>query len=263
MKRSGVLNEKVKIHSLPKIILICGPARSGTTALSYLFARSGVPSHMQPLKSMIRAATNNEEICPWIIDKSSGQTILSKETIGPEAFFNPVKILADLGYPKERIVPILMVRDEAETLCSWETLWEEIDRENFVQAYHTMKKIADYCHRQSVPYISFVHGCTHNNPVEIIGALLKKCGIDASPQEVMDWSNATIFDPCTNLDPYVVFYDEPPGKFIKGIGRGNSYGDRSRVVTEDIRRFISEHRDISEIHNSFRQECEEEFGISL
>ncbi|MFH1967912.1 MAG: hypothetical protein ABIJ84_00830, partial [bacterium] len=51
----------------PKLILICGPCRVGTTALSVVFAGAGIEAHMQPIKSARRARQTGEDVVSWNI----------------------------------------------------------------------------------------------------------------------------------------------------------------------------------------------------
>ena len=87
----------------PELIILCGACRTGTTALSNVFVRAGIESHMQPLKSIRRAKQEegeSDELVQWVI-RNSG-VIFSKETFGAihcSEFFNPISDLLNIGYP--------------------------------------------------------------------------------------------------------------------------------------------------------------------
>ncbi|MBU1131423.1 hypothetical protein KJ840_04790, partial [Patescibacteria group bacterium] len=89
-------NEIIIPTNPPRLIIIAGPCRVGTTALSNIFAKSGITAYMQPIKSARRATEEREKAVPWII--KSEELAVVKETIGPATdaeFFDPVKILLE------------------------------------------------------------------------------------------------------------------------------------------------------------------------
>lgn len=247
--------ENIKVGSHPKIILVCGPARSGTTALSHIFIRAGVESHMQPIKSMIRARHHSEKIYPWMINGDGGRTILSKETIGANEeceFFNPIKVLVNLGYPKDRILPVLIIREPHQNLASWYDLWEGVDSQNFVLAFRKMMEIVDFCNSQRIPFVSFVHDVIKTNSVnDVIADLFKRCGISADPQDVTNWTSAPKFGPGEVGNPHVFFYDRPPDKFIREVSGRGGYVYKERQVSGDVKKFIAEHGELLDIFNTF------------
>lgn len=259
--------ENVRISSHPKIILVCGAARSGTTALSHIFIRAGVESHMQPIKSMIRAHHHGEEIKPWVIEGDEGRTILSKETLGANEdceFFNPIRVLVELGYPRERILPVLIVREPHQNIASWHDLWRGVDPTNFIIACRKMKEIADYCNSQRIRHISFVHDLIRDNPVDdVVRRLLEKCGIPARVQDVINWISAPKFGPEEVGNPHLFFYDKPPEVFIGEVSGRGGYVYKKRPVSEDVQKFVAQHGEISDIYDDFCRRCEREFGVRV
>ena len=254
----------VRVLSSPRIILICGPGRSGTTALAHLFIRAGLESHMQPIKSMLRAYCHGERIRHWTIGRNGNGAILSKETIGPNEeceFFNPVRILVELGYPREQILPLLIVRDPHQNLASWRDLWNKADLENFVRAYRKMEEIADYCGAQGISFINFVHDCIKDHPVEVIvRELFRKCDIATEAKEVVNWVSAPRFGPDQPGNPHVIFYDRPPEKFIHEVSDRGAYVYKERHITEAVREFVARHPAVTEIYNDFRHRCGRDFA---
>lgn len=257
----------IRIESHPRIIIVCGPARSGTTALSHIFIRANIESHMQPIKSNLRALVNDESAPVWQFNGNPERVILSKETLGPRGYelFNPVEMLVSLGYPRERILPILIARDPCQTLASWLDLWDNaIEMGNFVLAYRKIMEIAEYCDAQNIGYISFAHDSIKNNPPNsIIENLLARCGVSARLEDVIDWSGGPKFGPDDHGNPRLFFYDKPPKKFIDGVRNWGGYIYKERPVSQHVLLFVAQHPDITRIYRIFVQKCERDFGIVI
>src|SRR3989344_735260 len=91
--------------SPPRLIVIVGPCRTGTTALANVFSKAGLTVYMQPVKSAGRAKESKQEIIPWRMKEEYIAVV--KETLGAKIeaeFFDPVEILLNLGYPKEKLI---------------------------------------------------------------------------------------------------------------------------------------------------------------
>lgn len=262
--QNALLAGYVQIDATPKIILICGPARTGTTALSHVFIRAGVKSHMQPIKSILRALDGGEPSPQWHI-KESSNSILSKETLGIRLaceYFNPVKILVDLGYPPQQIMPILIVRDPLQTFASWQGLWGSASLEQFVLSFQKIAEIREYCQQAGMRYLSFVHESIKRNSSDgIIEKLLQQCGISARLQEVMDWHNAPKFGDDDPKNAHVFFYDSPPEKFIAGVRNWGGYTYQERVIPPELGTYAPELAEPYRIYWSFLESCERDFAI--
>ena len=261
------LTGKVSFVSYPRIIVICGPTRTGTTALSHTFIRAGLESHMQPIKSILRALEDNHEAPIWRLNGNPDRTILTKETMGAKhdsEYFNPIEILVDLGYPPDLILPILMVRDPAQTFSSWQELWGDFSGNRFIQAYHQMMLIRHYCDQHGIRYLSFVHESIRANPADLVtGQVFKFCQVEHSPREVIDWHQAPKFGDDDPGNAHLYFYDEPPEKFIAGVRNWGGYTFRERPVSDEALAFVAANDGLSLVYSTFAGHCERDLSITI
>jgi hypothetical protein len=141
---SSGLKERISRYSgnnLPRIVIMLGRCRVGSTALAQVFGESGIPSFYQPVKTMVRWSLVGKERNFWqevIMDRQ--KIIAIKETIGPftvtESAMDPVSILLEGGYPPELISVVFLDRDPEETLKSWFRIWDRFyERQTLLRNY--------------------------------------------------------------------------------------------------------------------------------
>ncbi len=249
-------------EELPELILLCGPCRSGTTALSNIFVQAGIESHMQPLKSIRRAKAIGEQIPIWELTGKNDVTH-SKETFGEKEeseFFNPVKILLDLAYPAEKLKVIVMLRDPAQILTSWERLYgESVKRENLARAFFLTDKVRTFCKSKNIKVIPYVHeAIKYNNPRLVVSRLFQKLGL-AFSNDLVNWQEKPKFGDENPSNSHLHFYDSPPENFIEGVREWGGYTYRRYNITSS--RDIP--NEMHKIYESFRSECSLHLNLKI
>lgn len=242
----------------PKLIMIVGPCRTGTTALANNFVKAGITSYMQPIKSMRRALELGGEIAPWNIKQED--YAITKETIGvdtPADFFDPVQILLDLGYPKEKLVLIPIIRDPRQTYVSWKCLWGKADLQKFIQSYELILQIKNKAEHIGIKTIPYVHEVIRDNSVgAVVTKLFQELSLSINQRNTTDGWGAF-----KNGGDHLRFYDDPPERFIAEIQRREAYEYQDRLFAEDDARLIANNPILSEIYDSFRKACEKALGF--
>ncbi|MFH1030266.1 MAG: sulfotransferase domain-containing protein [bacterium] len=227
MKNFEVTANDVKFPAeLPELILLCGPCRSGTTALSNIFVQAGIESHMQPLKSIRRAKAIGEQIPIWELT-GKNSIIHSKETFGEKEeseFFNPVEIFLDLGYPAEKLKVIVMLRDPAQILTSWERLYGESTKViNLEKAFNLTGEVRKFCQTHGIINIPYVHEIIKDNaPAIVVHQLFQRLGL-RSNDCLTHWTDSPKFGDNNPGNSHLHFYDSPPEKFIEGVREWGGY----------------------------------------
>lgn len=182
----------------PMLYFACGKARVGSTALSNLFGMTGMPSYYQPLKAMLRDALVGWELKPWIVPSATDSPcIFSKETVGPyvlaESLFNPLQLLVDAGYPRDRMHLIALDREPASSLASW--LDKLISRAsadtlttNYIVAALNAARVASYAQQQDIPVTHYVYEVS-KDAVASVRVLFDRLGLTGSFTEnaVTSW----------------------------------------------------------------------------
>lgn len=263
MKNFEVTANDVKFPAeLPELILLCGPCRSGTTALSNIFVQAGIESHMQPLKSIRRAKAIGEQIPIWELT-GKNSIIHSKETFGEKEeseFFNPVEIFLDLGYPAEKLKVIVMLRDPAQILTSWERLYgESVERTNLARAFFLTDRVKTFCKDKGIEIIPYVHeAIKYNHPKLVISRLFQKLGL-AFSDELINWGGKPKFGDKNPNISHLHFYDSPPEGFIEGVREWGGYTYRRYNITSS--KAIP--HEMHQIYESFRKECSSFLNLKI
>jgi hypothetical protein len=249
----------------PSLILIAGPCRVGSTALSNAFARSGITSYMQPLKSIRRAIEDNSKVVDWKISGNGGVALV-KETFGIKTeseFFDPVDILLNAGYPKNKISLIAIMREPERTLTSWTWMWEEVLMNGFERAYKDTLKMLKNAEKKGIPTICYVHEAIRDNdPLVVIQNLFSKVlqGKANINTKTVNWEHGRNFDNSES----VKFFDEPPERFIHAVKTWGGYQYKELIpdLSEDQKKYLKD-KNIFEIYNVFRRRCQEDLGIKV
>lgn len=255
MNNLKITKQDVKFSDeLPELILLCGPCRSGTTALSNIFVQAGIESHMQPLKSIRRAKAIGEQIPTWELT-GKNDIAHTKETFGEKEeseFFNPVEILLNLAYPAEKLKVIVMLRDPAQIFTSWERLYgESVKRENLARAFFLTDKVRTFCKNNDIKVIPYVHeAIKYNHPRLVAFRLFQKLGL-AFSDDFVNWQEKPKFGDKNLSNSHLHFYDSPPKNFIEGVRDWGGYTYRHYNITS------SNHlpHKMHQIYESFRKEC--------
>lgn len=249
----------------PEMVLVCGPCRTGTTALGNVFASLGLVSYMQPIKSMRRAVEEGASIVDWTIDSGLG-TVFSKETIGAKTeaeFFDPVEKLLELGYPANKIHLIGEFRDPRATLGSWVSMWGAIPLEGFVESFRLTDRMMKNAKARGVKTTHYVMEATATNDADLV---LKRL-INRTPVSVgvndhpADWTKNPVFGESGSK---VVFFDQPPERFVAGVKESTSYhyklllADLTREQDDALRR-----SGVYDLYRDFTKACEIDLGISI
>jgi len=242
----------------PKLILICGPCRVGTTALSNVFAKAGIESHMQPIKSARRAKADGEESIPWRIGTKREEFAAVKETFGPKTeaeFFNPLEILLSNGYPKERLIVIPIVRNPNQALASWKRMWGKVELGRFAYTYELTFKIMEEAEKNGILTIPYVHEIIKDQePSAIVKKLFKLVGLPSNHLTNNSWGE---FKGSEN----VFFYDDPPERFVSGIKERGKYEYKDLAFSEEDRKLVESAPQLEVIYGIFRKLCESRLAL--
>jgi hypothetical protein len=263
----SVLENIIIPQDPPYMVLILGPCRVGTTALSNVFARAGCEAYMQPIKSMRRALENQEKVVAWNI--ASGQSfVVSKETLGVKTeaeFFNPLETLLQAGYPPERLHLIPIVREPETALASWIRMWGEVfSIQRFTQAYQMTAAIKDLAQVTGIAVTPYVHEAIRaNEPKTVVEKLFARIHTNSLgfSRNLVDWSNGVIFgEPGSNI----VFFDNPPPPFIEGVKEWGGYVYRELTPTLDQAQVDAlKASGINKVYDTFVRECEQVLSLTI
>lgn len=252
--------------NFPNLIMVYGSCRSGTTALSNVFVRAGIKSHMQPIKSARRAIEQKEKLVKLII-KEREKLILIKETLGPgitSELFNPIKILIDLGYPKEKIFGISIVRDPRQIHASWKRLWGLVEEKEFVSTQIFTDKIKSFCINNGINHMCFVHEAIRDNtPKKVVSKIFSILNLKNSKDSLTNWLNAPEFGSNIPGNEHLLFYDSPPDKFISGVKRRGGYKYKHRPFTCEDDLAMRKNPELENIYELHRRSCEKSLKLKI
>lgn len=245
---------------VPELVLVCGPCRNGTTALANNFTVAGMESHMQPMKSILRA---NGHCALTDVTFDSPDVVLVKETFGAEfdvELFDPIDILLNAGYPPNKIKVIGMVREPVAAYDSWLRLWGKVDYRIFDAAYRLMASIHDRCIREQIAFLPYVpEAIIHNEARHVIRMANAYLGLQATSNMAANWNGAPKFGDQDQRLQHLHFYDEPPARFIEGVREWGGYVFRDTTMCRD--HVVPEAS--RETYNRFRLGCERMLGIAV
>lgn len=280
--RSDVTFEEIadRIHfprHLPRLILMVSPCRSGSTAFLRVFSASGVESHYQPIKAILRNLMQNEE---WEYNVPETDVLFVKETLGPytsaESALDFLRIVTLAGYPAEKIQLIFLVRNPYSTLASWlQLLTYKCDAtslfNSFMFAYERMPKLIADARARGVSAVCHVYEATRDHdPSTVIGALFQTIHVDPTPQTVHRWQFLPHF---ASPESRIVFPKEPaiydvPKAHTNAMGAtGLHFSARqdaeiNEIVPPEWRTAIRD-GGLLETYNAVRLECEQALGLQI
>jgi len=242
-----MISSHVKIPlagSLPRIILAVAPCRSGTTVQLRMFSAVEIPSYYQPLKAIMRREAQGME---GDFEIPPEDTIFIKETLGPyshaESIFNPLEVLLQAGYPKEKVTLLIEMREPLSTLTSW----MEADlslRENrtalfanFITAYKTIPKILQQAQEgefQFLPYLYEVQRDT--DPANAAARLFSCLQLVYTDSVVAGWEHLPQFGTAESrifypLEPSLYYND--PQHDVAATSKGLGYTKKDEQSIDD------------------------------
>ena len=165
--------------------------------------------------------------------------VFSKETVGPyvlaECLINPLQVLIEAGYPRERLKLIVLDREPSRSLASWLAIFsarmpETLLVRNHILAALNIRRIENYAVRLGVPVIHFVHEAS-KEPVESARALFDRLGLSArfTAAAVTDWKEMGQIE---SKNAKLVFPTEPDIYDIPGALRSaTAYQYRNGATT--------------------------------
>ena len=213
-----------RIHfsgQIPSTLLMISPCRSGSTSYLRVFSASGIESHYQPIKAILRNLMQNEEWEFYVPDRCN---LFIKETLGPysaiESTLEPLRILLEAGYPVDKIRVICLAREPLSTLASWLNMFSH-NREkttlfkNFILAYKSIQQFQEDAQTLGISVYCYVHEAIRDNdPSLVVRTLFEKLklGVTFTPQAISGWQS---LPPFGTPESRVVFSVEPA--IYKGI----------------------------------------------
>lgn len=230
----------INADNFPTAIIAWGKCRVGSTALTNLFGMAGLDSYYQPVKTALRHVAYGSAGEIWNVT-NSGTHIFAKEMAGPyllaECLYNPIEILVEAGYPREKLRLIVVDRDPIRSLDSWINKWSvRIDRERLVQNYIISAlncvRIERFAADNDIKTVHFVYEAS-KQPAVAIPALFKLLGIaDRYATSVIDdWGQSGALN---TENAKVKFPVEPPPFVVPGLhGTETRYAYKERSLVSD------------------------------
>ena len=233
------------VGNLPRIILAVAPCRSGTTVQLRMFSAVGIPSYYQPLKAIMRRVAQGME---GDFEIPPEDTIFLKETLGPyshaESIFNPLEVLLQAGYPKEKVTLLIEMREPLSTLTSW----IEADlslRENrtalfanFITAYKTMPQILQQAHESEVQFVPYLYEVQRDiDPANAAARLFSSLQLVYTDSVVAGWEHLPQFGTAESR----IFYPQEPSLY---------HNDSQHDVAATSQRLGFTKKDVQSIDNT-------------
>ena len=193
--------------------------------------------------------------------------IFSKETFGeshPSEFFNPVADLLHVGYPKEKIEVILILRDPRQTMASWKRMWGAAEIDNLKKAFLVTEEVRQLCFNLQIPCSVMVHEAIRDNPAEtVISRLFHRLRLCNGADCYINWQDAPKFGDNDPQNSHLLFYDSPPEKFIEGVRYRGSYQFQELQVAEADEAECVACPELFEVYDRFRVLCEKDLDINI
>lgn len=255
---------------LPEILLSISPCRSGTTALLRVFGASGIQSHYQELKNILRWRMQGREIS-WQIPKNI-EILYLKETLGPytqtEALFNPLEVLLKAGLPDHKLRIFIVGREPLQTWASWFSWWHAVTNVDiFIQAFQTTAQIYQQAVREGFEVGSFVYEAFREYGTSTaIRHLLESLGVTYHPAAIQEWRSLADFG---SRASNVVFPNEPPEFEVPNLHASIENANELKYLgrDQDIRQLdpddVEKIKDsgVQEIYQEWEQDCYQKLGL--
>lgn len=231
--------ERTDPRDLPHLYYGCGRARSGSTALTNVFGRAGIPSYYQPVKSVLRHVLNKLEAPAWDIG-AGPKHVFAKETFGPytlaECLFQPLDMLIAAGYPAHKIDLMAFDREPMSALASWLAKWSgRLPAEqlafHFVLAGLNVQRLMRSARSHGIRTTTYVYELS-KDPVFAVGRLFDRLAIPSlfSAAAVTDWREG---GDLASEQSSIIFPDEPGIYDVPGLhGSDVAYRFHARAAAE-------------------------------
>ncbi len=224
------------------VLLAVSPCRSGSTALLRVFGYSGVESHFQPLKNVLRWQMQGEDYT-WSVPNGPDLVFL-KETLGPftaeESRFNPLQVLLSAGYPPDRVRLLIFGREPIQTWSSWCAYWSRKTRiEHYITAYHTADLVGKQARSLGIDTTCLVYEALRDHPMEtVVRCLMGHLGIPYTPRAIGGWER---LPGCGVPGSNIVLPYEPPLFITPKIHDQVKQSSRLEYVHRKIVSPVTEH----------------------
>jgi hypothetical protein len=256
-----------------RVILSVSPCRSGTTVMLRVFGATGIESHYQELKNVLRWRLQGGDV-KWQLPQRPGETVYLKETLGPytetEALFNPLDVLLRAGFPPEKLQVLIVGRAPLSTWASWDAWWHgKTTIERFILAYQTTEQIRQQALQHGLPVTVWVYETIRNNGAKtVVRNLFRRLGVPFAPVAVKGWR---ALPPFGSPDSNVVLPEEPPIFFVQNLHASIEKADklaffsRTKSIPNLRQTEVSGigEAGIPKIYEVWRRACEKNLGISV
>jgi hypothetical protein len=228
---SDIIASRVRLPEkgqLPRIILLAGACRTGTTSQFRSFGETGVGVYNNHIKSIVRGLRRGREFKIPSVEEA-GQTILIKESIGAktpaESQLNPLKVLLDAKYPPEKLAVIVTSRCPLSTWASWCEKYSGVERmtllNNFLTAHDRAFTLYQEAKAAGIATTALVYEAFRDNdPPDVMKRLFSNVSLPYSDQAIQGWP--VITHP-KDLPSHIHIYNHDSGKsevppqYIKGL----------------------------------------------
>jgi hypothetical protein len=198
--------------------------------------------------------------------------IFAKETIGPyvlaESLFNPLQLLIEAGYPKQRLRLIMLDREPASALASWldklsGCVSDDMLLQNYVVAALNAARIAFYAGQQGITVTHYVYEAS-KDPVSSVRVLFDRLGLSTRFTEdaVTDWHKTEQSRP---VNARVIFPDEPTLYKVAGLHTSDTAYRYQRRVTSSLSEAhltLLERCGVVEVYRASVEACARDLGLS-
>lgn len=201
----------------PRIILLVGPCRSGTTVNLLVFRGAGITPVNNPIKTALQRELQQQ--AGKIVIPQTDSPLLIKESLGSfsatESTYNPLRVLELAGYPLERIDVITTMREPLSTFSSWvKTYGDKIALEtlltHFTHAFRSVYSLFSDSHSQGLRTTAFVYEALRDHsPRYVISSLFRRLDISYTDNAITGWEQFVPFGPWTQEGSGIVFFAKP------------------------------------------------------
>ncbi len=214
---SDIIASRIRLPKkgqLPRIILLTGACRTGTTIQFRSFGETGIVAYNNHIKAVVQGLRRGRE-CLFEIPsvEESGPAIFVKESIGArtpaESQLDPLKVLLRANYPSEKLAVIVTSRGPLSTWASWCEKYSGVEGgiermtllNNFLTAHDTAFTLYQEAKAAGIATTALVYETFRDNdPSDVMKRLFSNVSLPYSDQAVQGWT--VIHDP-KNLPSHI------------------------------------------------------------
>ena len=140
-------------------------------------------------------------------------------------------------------------------------MWGEVEVASIERAYVETLETALKSQSLGIGTTFYVHEATKDNDSQVVLTNLFRRFNLAFDRRAVDWTNGPVFG---EEGSNIVFYDNPPDKFINGVKKAEGYGFNNSGTQLDFRfgQDLAKTK-VFDIYNFFMSSCEKDLGISI